>query len=233
MMGENLNKNYFLLLQINDSQFPIGSYTQSYGLETYVQKNLVHDGTTAEKWLWAQLSASLLYSELLPVKYAYHYGKQQNLPKLKELEQLSLASRSPRELREASLKLGKRFVRTVEGLPVDFSLDFFTQYQQECVGMLSHPVAYGVFCAMAELEENLVLSHYLYSQISGYITNCVKLIPLSQTGGQKIFCKLQRNFPEMLKKLQSLQEEDLFLSCTALDIRAMAHETLYSRLYMS
>ena len=31
----------FLLLQINDSAFPIGSYTQSFGLETYVQKGLI------------------------------------------------------------------------------------------------------------------------------------------------------------------------------------------------
>ncbi|MFI3254981.1 MAG: urease accessory protein UreF [Eubacteriales bacterium] len=228
-----MNKNYFLLLQINDSQFPIGSYTQSYGLETYVQKNLVHNGKIAEEWLTAQMTSSLLYSELLPVKQAFLYGKHRDLQKLQELEQLSLASRTATELREASLKLGKRFVKTVEGLSVDFSLDFFKQYQEECAGMISHPVAYAVFCAMADLEENMVLSHYLYSQVSANITNCVKLIPLSQTEGQKIFTQLQKNFPKMLEKLQHLGEEDLFLSCAGLDLRAMEHEKLYSRLYMS
>ncbi len=228
-----MNRNYFLLLQVNDSQFPIGSYTQSYGLETYVQKGYVHDGDSVKEFLLAILENSLLYSEFLPVKLAYQYVKEADLQKIKTLEEMSLASRTPRELREASLKLGKRFSRTVEGLPLDFSLNFFEEYLKICDTMVSHPVAYGVFSAVAEIEESLVLSTYLYNQISGFITNSVKLVPLSQTEGQKIFSELQKNFPKILEKLQSLDESDLFLSTPALDLRAMEHERLYSRLYMS
>ena len=33
----------FLLLQVNDALFPIGAYSHSYGLETYIQKNLLSD----------------------------------------------------------------------------------------------------------------------------------------------------------------------------------------------
>lgn len=227
-----MDEKYFLLLQINDSQFPIGSYTQSYGLETYVQEGLVKDGTTAEEWIGAQMISSLLYSELLPIKLAYSYALSKDLEKLKELECLSLASRAPREIREASLKLGKRFVRTVEGLSVGFSLDFFREYQKYC-GKISHPVAYGVFCACGGFSEAYVYANYLYSQISGFITNSVKLIPLSQTEGQKILCNLQKEFPSILSRLESIGAEDVFLSCTGLDIHGMAHEKLYSRLYMS
>lgn len=226
--------NHFLLLQINDSQFPIGSYTQSYGLETYVQKGLISSGGEAESFLVAQLQSSLIYSELLSIKMGYSYGISQNLQGLRALEELSLVSRTAKELREASLKLGKRFVKTVEGLPVGFSLDFFREYQEECreIGV-SHSVAYGVFCACGGFSLEDVLAHYLYNQISGFVTNCVKLIPLSQTEGQKILCGLQKYFPEVLGKVEKLTEEDLFLSCPALDLHAMEHERLYSRLYMS
>ena len=41
----------FLLLQINDSLFPIGGYSHSYGLETYIQKGLVNDGSTARLYI--------------------------------------------------------------------------------------------------------------------------------------------------------------------------------------
>lgn len=229
-----MEKQYFLLLQINDSQFPIGSYTQSYGLETYVQKGIVKDGESAKAFLQAQLYSSLLYSELLPVKLAYSYSKDKNMDKIKELERLSLVSRSPKELREASLKLGKRFIKTVEGLTVDGSLDFFQNYKDSCQAIgLSHPVAYGVFCGVVGLEESLVLSTYLYSQISGFVTNSVKLVPLSQTEGQQILSSLGQELTNVVEMLKYLGEDDLFLSCPALDIRSMEHEKLYSRLYMS
>ena len=32
---------YFYLLQVNDALFPIGGYSHSYGLETYIQKGIV------------------------------------------------------------------------------------------------------------------------------------------------------------------------------------------------
>ena len=37
-MTDGISK--FLLLQVNDALFPIGGYSHSYGLETYIQKGL-------------------------------------------------------------------------------------------------------------------------------------------------------------------------------------------------
>jgi len=44
---------FFYLLQISDPLFPIGGFTQSYGLETYVQKGIVHDAETSKNTLKA------------------------------------------------------------------------------------------------------------------------------------------------------------------------------------
>ena len=37
----------FFLLQVNDALFPIGGYSHSQGLETYIQQGRVHDEKTA------------------------------------------------------------------------------------------------------------------------------------------------------------------------------------------
>ena len=60
-MYETIDKNIFILLQINDSLFPIGAYSHSYGLETYIQKNLVNDMDSAYEYLESNLKNNFLY----------------------------------------------------------------------------------------------------------------------------------------------------------------------------
>ena len=41
----------FYLLQINDALFPIGAYSHSQGLETYIQREIVHDEAAAKEYI--------------------------------------------------------------------------------------------------------------------------------------------------------------------------------------
>ena len=62
--------SFFELLQLNDATFPIGSYTFSWGLETFVQQGIIHDSKSAEAFIGSELSGSFLYSDLLAVRLA-------------------------------------------------------------------------------------------------------------------------------------------------------------------
>ena len=59
------NKLNFLLLQINDTLFPIGSYTHSFGLESYVQLGKIKNKYDARDYLKAYLHTQMLYTDLL------------------------------------------------------------------------------------------------------------------------------------------------------------------------
>ena len=120
----------FLLLQINDSLFPIGGYSHSYGLETYIQKGLVNDGSTARLYIENRLRYSLLYTDLLAVRLAYEAAAKEDLEKLEELEDVLDASKIPMELREASRKLGSRFVKTLRHMEISWKKDIFQKYQE-------------------------------------------------------------------------------------------------------
>jgi len=236
--GKNMKmkdlKNHFLLLQINDSLFPIGGYSHSYGLETYIQKGIVHNSELAAEYIRKRLLYNFLYTDFLAVRLAYDAALQEDETAIDELEDQMEASRIPSELREASRKLGSRFIKTLLHMQITPPSGFFSRYLQVRRGKTTcHPCAYGVLCACMGMDRTEVLSAFLYAQTSAMVTNCVKTIPLSQSDGQKILFSLEPLMENMIQLVEQIGAEMLCASTPAFDLRSMEHETLYSRLYMS
>ena len=229
-----VDKNIFILFQINDALFPIGAYSHSYGLETYIQKNLIKDMDSAYEYLKSNLMSNFLYSELLSIYLAYEYAERNNTKRIIEIDNILNNSKSSKEVRIASQKLGSRFIKTLISTNVKYKNDNFINYVKSSENLLpTHTVSYGVFCQSVGIEKERAIEGFLYSYTSSTITNCVKSIPLSQTQGQQLLYKSHDIFEEVINKLDELTIDDLCLSTPGFDIRCMQHENLYSRLYMS
>lgn len=223
----------FYLLQVNDALFPVGGYSHSQGLETYIQKGIVRDEKSAARYLLQKLKWNVAYTDLLAVKLAFEAALERKAEELDRLEEVLEASRIPMEQREAVRKMGSRFAKTMMGISIEES-GIFAQYIERRKGKsISHSCVYGVFCAAVGLEEQQVLAHYLYAQTSAMVTNCVKTIPLSQSTGQKLLTGCYPVFQEILEEISHCTMEDLAISAPGFDIRGIQHEKLYSRLYMS
>ena len=229
-----VEKQHFHLLQVNDALFPIGGYSHSYGLETYIQKGIVKNVHDASIYITNKLKYSILYTDLFGVRLAYEYCKEKDMDKLVELNQWTEASKVPTELRDASKKMASRFLKTVQEIDITYDSDFFKCYT-EIIGIknLHHACLYGVFCASIHIDELDALSHYLYNQTSAMVTTSVKTIPLSQTDGQIILTNSFMLLAELLSTVMNLDTSMYGLSAPGFDIRSMQHESLYSRIYMS
>ncbi len=229
-----MNSKKYLLLQINDGLFPIGAYSHSFGLETYIQKNIVKDYESALKYISNKLRFDFLYSDLLVVKLSYQYAINSNLEKINELEDIVEASRAASEIRVANRKLGSRFIKTVKALNIEYESEIFNKYLVDREKKsTNYQIVYGVFCASMNMSYEEVIEKFVYAQASAMVTNCVKSIPLSQSDGQKLLVDNYRVFDEIIEKVETTREEMLCLSTPSFDIRGMQHEVLYSRLYMS
>lgn len=371
--------SFFELLQLNDATFPIGSYTFSWGLETFVQQGIIHDSKSAEAFIGTELSGSFLYSDLLAVRLAWeasgvgsageaycasgvgsvgemhsasgvgsvgemhcasgvggagelhcargvgsagaadcargvgsaremhcasgvgsagemhcasgvgsaraadcasgvcsagaahcasgvgsageahsanctgnvHETNNASLvrtvpswQKLQALDEIYGASRGPFELREGSRKLATRFEKTTDAF-CEIPLLANGTHGENSTGRASEmhgaktaayqavffPVAYGAHCAERGIPLEECLAAFTYSQVSARVTTCVKLVPISQSEGQRILYSLMKNFSDIVAKCFTLSENDLCRSSPGLDLRAMQHEFLYSRLY--
>lgn len=224
----------FFLLQVNDALFPIGGYSHSYGLETYIQKGIVHDEDSAEEFIHKRLEYNFLYNEFLAVRLGWEYAVSGDLTAISRLEEIMEAGKIPRETREASRKLGSRFIKTLSALEIPRENRVFEEYREARKGKsVHHAVEYGVFCGAAGITREEALEHFLYAQTSAMVTNCVKTIPLSQSSGQKLLSGCYPLLQKLTREVKELGEEWLGLSGPGFDLRCMQHEGLYSRIYMS
>lgn len=218
------------MLQICDSLFPIGAFTLSNGLETYVQRGAVCSPETLSAYL-ADYLALAPYQELGAAALAMQYAAKPE--SWQRLDRLYTAYRAPMEVRQGSAKLCMRLLKAAEQIAPADSLQMYRACiaNGTCTGQ--HAVAVGLFAAAQEIEPQEALSIYGYSLLSGITTHAAKCVPLRQLEAQRA---LRESFPLLTAAVRtalSVTEDELGVGGAAFDIFAMQHETLYSRLYMS
>ena len=148
------------MLQICDSLFPIGAFTLSNGLETYVQHGAVHSPETLAAYL-ADYLALAPYQELGVAALAMQYAPEPEA--WQRLDRLYTACRAPMEVRQGSTKLCMRLIKAAEQIaPVESLLKYRSCIADSiCTGQ--HPIAVGLFAAAHEMKMQEALSLHRWS----------------------------------------------------------------------
>lgn len=225
--------NLLRLLQLTDPTLPIGGFSHSAGLETYVQKGAVHDAKTAKEFVVQMLAQNIFYTDGALVSLAYDAAKKNDVDELIRLDGECTAVKLPKEIRQASQKLGLRLMKIFTGVLDHQLLHHFQQAikQQKATG--NYCIVFGLVAAVLQIEKEQALSGFYYNAAVGMVTNCVKLIPLGQQDGQQLLFSLHSMITSLAQKSMKPDVDLIGVCCTGFDVRSMQHETLYSRLYMS
>ena len=224
----------FNLLQLFDPTLPIGAYAHSAGLETYTQNGKVHNKRDALVFIKQFLLQNFLYSDAAFFSFAWRFAQAKDWKAIPMLDQEITALKSSKETREASQKLGSRLMRVAESW--DFDFPFLNSYKKEiaekvCLGQVA--IVFGILAQELKIPLLEALKAYYYTTASGMVTNCAKLIPIGQQEAQSILFQLKNEIEALAKKTLELEYDQIGRCAIGFEIRAMQHEKLYSRLYMS
>ena len=230
----NKNLSYLAsLLHIADPTLPIGGYTHSNGLETYVQNRIVHNVETAQEFVENMLKYNLKYNDGAFVKLAYEATQREDLDALLQLDQECNALKCPKEIRQASQKLGLRLIKIFKRKKQSSFMEAYEEAIRNRKATSHYSLVFGIYTCLLDIPQYEALFGFYYTSVAGMITNAVKLVPLGQLDGQDILFDLYPVIDKTVQETIELERDYVGLCNTSFDIRCMQHERLYSRLYMS
>jgi urease accessory protein len=229
----DLPSHFLALLQLCDTALPIGAYAFSNGLETYTQQGLIPDVLALQEWLKTVLHHVVHSSHLLPLALAYRATAGANWIQLEHLDQHLTAMKHPRELREASVKTGQGLLRLAVQVWPGLAVERLHALCQQHRVSGHQALVLGVIGCQLGYEERIIIEAGGYQWLSSVISAALRLLPIGQLAGQQLLAALLPHLPVIADDIQQQSWDDLSSAAPDFDIRAMQHETLYTRLFQS
>jgi urease accessory protein len=221
-----------MLLQWMDSAFPTGAFAHSGGLETYTQTEIVRTAGDLARLIAVKLE-SAAGTDLIIVHSAMSAYADDDRDQIAQLDALCAASKVAREVREASEKIGRRMLASVLNLMSDETLSFYRDQiaAGRCYG--HHAVAHGLACAAVGIDKRAALLAFAYALAANQTAAALKLMSIGQTQAQAVLGASGAAIEEAVETALSRTVDDFGAFSPGLDIRAIQHEHLFRRLFIS
>ncbi|MBU8880699.1 urease accessory protein UreF [Bacillus sp. FJAT-29790] len=221
------------LFQFCDSNLPTGAFSHSFGLESYIQENKVHDKKSFFEWLRIYLNEQLVYTDGLACRLVYEALENNDYEKIWKLDRMLIVQNLPRESREGTQRIGRTMLNIVENL---YQIPSISLYKQRINDKQSfgHPaIVFTMLAYELGVDTSTATLYYLYSAITSLVQNGVRAIPLGQTAGQQVIHEFQDVLASAVSAIQQLDEEDFGIVSPGLELSQMKHERVNIRIFMS
>ncbi|MDP9693333.1 UNVERIFIED_ORG: urease accessory protein [Arthrobacter globiformis] len=197
------------------------------GFETYIERGLVHDEESFGVWLAAFVSQQLTYSDALGIRFLY-----EGVP-VAELDGLLSAQLLPRQVREASVKMGNRMLEI--GTEVFASPELSEYRALVSLGRAAghQPLAFAVVARSLGVPESEAIAAYLFATVTSLTQNAVRAIPLGQNAGQRVLRNAHDAVAAAVERAARLTLGDFGAVSPGLEISQMRHERQRARMFMS
>jgi len=215
------------LLQLFDSQFPVGAFAHSGGVETYASLG----GSLPElrQLIHAQIDLGWGRSDLAAAAIAWNVGDSETgtLTVSGSLDALALrldALKIVPVVRDTSVKLGRRTLDLLHRLYPEIAFDLARPHHAIVIGAAARRLGVGARDLLLAYGQNLVM---------GTLTAAIRCMPISPAQAQTLLVEVHPRIARAVERTLANPDASLFTCTPALDIRSHQQAHLRTRLFQS
>ncbi len=213
------------LIWLASPALPVGGFSYSEGLESAVERGLVHDEASGAAWLADQLHLTLARSDLAVIGQAISAWRDGDDARVVALNDWVLRTRETAESRQQTEQMGRSMVEWLKSVHPAVAA-------RACESP-TYPVAFALAASTTAAPVRDCLLAFAFGWAENMTQAAIKSVPLGQSAGQRILLRLAGEIPAAVDKALSLGDDERQAFSPMLAILSAQHETQYSRLFRS
>ena len=221
------------VMQLSDSFFPTGIFATSNGIEFLFSKNKINGSADLIEIITTNITQQLGPSDCVALADVFESVKTADFDKIIEADDIVFATKSIKEIRDASVRSGIQLIRCVAEFTED---EVLNQFQKKIIEKKMHgvfPVAFAVCCNSLNINKEKSLMMMLYGFTVSVVGAALRLGLIQHFESQKIIHIIKPIISKTINEYSSKSLLDMWQFAPQTDITQMSHEKMDSKMFIT
>jgi urease accessory protein len=232
-MTETNAEAFLTGLQLSDSFLPVGAYTMSYGLERFIQNDVVTDADDLTTLLEDYLRAQIGPCDVVAITAVHEAAMRGALDRVLEIDATYHSLQLVREFRESSTKSGTKLLELVTTVEEFDLLEKYRRAVDADDASGHYPIVLGLATARWGLTDREACLIHAYSFVTGLLGAAQRLLGLGHTRLQEVLQEIKRVIVEVIDTNAGQPPAEMQTFAPWIEIMGMEHERADLRLFLS
>ncbi len=222
------------VMQLSDSFFPTGIFATSNGLEFLFTEKKIQGMTDLIEMIRINIIQQMGPSDCVALANAFDSANKHDFDKVIEADSIVFATKSIKEIRNASVRSGVQLIKCVSEFVKDDEI--LNQYKTNIIKNKAHgifPVAFAICCNALKIKKEKSMTMLLYGFTVGVVGAAIRLGLIQHFEGQKIIHSIKPIISQTIKEYSNKSLFEMWQFAPQVDIIQMSHEKMDSKMFIT
>jgi len=222
------------VMQLSDSFFPTGIFATSNGLEFLFTEKKIQGMDDLIDLIRINIIQQIGPSDCVALANAFDSANQNDFDKVIEVDNVGFATKSIKEIRDASVRSGVQLIKCVSEFVTDD--DILNQYKNNITENKIHgvfPIAFAVCCNALKIKKEKSMMMMLHGFTVGVVGAALRLGLIQHFEGQKIIHSIKPIISQTIKEYSNKSLFEMWQFAPQVDIVQMSHEKMDSKMFIT